>query len=76
MELTLEHFIVDGEVVGAMKRQGAEGDFRSNLHQGGSATSYKLNRKENQQQLQQPKQWDLVFVELIWYLQKRTTCGS
>ena len=33
-------------VVGAMKRQGAEGDFRSNLHQGGSATSYKLNRKE------------------------------
>jgi len=39
-------FIVGGEVVGAMKRQGAEGDFRSNLHQGGSATSYKLNRKE------------------------------
>jgi ribosomal protein S6--L-glutamate ligase len=29
-----------------MKRQGAEGDFRSNLHQGGSATSYKLSRKE------------------------------
>ena len=27
-------FIVGGEVVGAMKRQGAEGDFRSNLHQG------------------------------------------
>ncbi|MBU1666868.1 30S ribosomal protein S6--L-glutamate ligase [bacterium] len=38
--------VVDGEVVGAMKRQGAEGDFRSNLHQGGTATSYKLNRKE------------------------------
>jgi ribosomal protein S6--L-glutamate ligase len=31
-------FVVNGEVVGAMKRQGAEGDFRSNLHQGGSAT--------------------------------------
>jgi ribosomal protein S6--L-glutamate ligase len=29
-----------------MKRQGAEGDFRSNLHQGGSASAYKLNRKE------------------------------
>jgi ribosomal protein S6--L-glutamate ligase len=29
-----------------MKRQGAEGDFRSNLHQGGSATPYKLSRKE------------------------------
>ena len=39
-------FVVDGVVVGAMKRQGAEGDFRSNLHQGGSATAYKLNRKE------------------------------
>lgn len=39
-------FIVNNEVVGAMKRQGAEGDFRSNLHQGGSATSYKLSRKE------------------------------
>ena len=39
-------FVVNGEVVGAMKRQGAEGDFRSNLHQGGSASAYKLNRKE------------------------------
>lgn len=38
--------VVDGAVVGAMKRQGAEGDFRSNLHQGGSATAYKLSRKE------------------------------
>ncbi len=38
--------VVNGEVVGAMKRQGAEGDFRSNLHQGGSATAYKLTRKE------------------------------
>ncbi|MCJ7766570.1 MAG: 30S ribosomal protein S6--L-glutamate ligase [Thiovulaceae bacterium] len=38
--------VVDGEVVGAMKRQGAEGDFRSNLHQGGSATLHKISRKE------------------------------
>ena len=38
--------VVNGEVVGAMTRQGAEGDFRSNMHQGGSATAYKLNRKE------------------------------
>ncbi len=38
--------VVGGEVVGAMKRQGAEGDFRSNLHQGGSATVHKLTRKE------------------------------
>lgn len=39
-------FIVNGEVVGAMKRQGAEGDFRSNLHQGGTAVAHKLTRKE------------------------------
>ncbi|AXX92822.1 30S ribosomal protein S6--L-glutamate ligase [Malaciobacter molluscorum LMG 25693] len=39
-------FVVDGEVVGAMKRQGAEGEFRSNLHQGGTATAHKLTRKE------------------------------
>lgn len=38
--------VVGGQVVGAMKRQGAEGDFRSNLHQGGSATAHKLTRKE------------------------------
>lgn len=39
-------FVVGGEIVGAMKRQGSDGDFRSNLHQGGSAVVYKLNRKE------------------------------
>jgi ribosomal protein S6--L-glutamate ligase len=38
--------VVGGQVVGAMKRQGAEGDFRSNLHQGGNATAHKLTRKE------------------------------
>ncbi|MFQ3213899.1 MAG: ribosomal protein S6--L-glutamate ligase [Marivirga sp.] len=39
-------FIVDGEVVGAMKRQGKEGEFRSNLHRGGSANVIKLSRAE------------------------------
>lgn len=39
-------FVVNGEVVGAMKRQGKEGEFRSNLHQGGSATVVKLSRAE------------------------------
>lgn len=38
--------IVGGEIVGAMKRQGAEGDFRSNLHQGGKAVAHRLSRKE------------------------------
>jgi ribosomal protein S6--L-glutamate ligase len=39
-------FVVDGEVVGAMKRQGKEGEFRSNLHRGGSASVMKLSRIE------------------------------
>jgi len=38
--------IVDNQVVGAMKRQGKEGEFRSNLHRGGSANYVKLNIEE------------------------------
>lgn len=38
--------IVDGQVVGAMKRQGKEGEFRSNLHRGGTAEVIKLNEQE------------------------------
>jgi len=41
-------FVVNGKVVGAMKRQGAEGEFRSNLHRGGKATVIKLSRTERQ----------------------------
>ncbi len=39
-------FIVDGQIVGAMKRQGKEGEFRSNLHRGGTATVIKLTDEE------------------------------
>lgn len=39
-------FVVDGEVVGAMRRQARDGEFRSNLHRGGVATVVKLNRHE------------------------------
>ena len=39
-------FVVDGEIVGAMKRQGKEGEFRSNLHRGGSAEIIKLSIDE------------------------------
>jgi len=39
-------FVVDGEVVGAMRRQARDGEFRSNLHRGGVATVVKLNRQE------------------------------
>lgn len=38
--------VVDGHVVGAMKRQGKEGEFRSNLHRGGSAEIIELTEDE------------------------------
>jgi len=42
----LRALIVDGQVVGAMKRQGKEGEFRSNLHRGGTYEQYKLDENE------------------------------
>jgi ribosomal protein S6--L-glutamate ligase len=39
-------FVVDGVVVGAMKRQGKSGDFRSNLHRGGTADIIQLSEDE------------------------------
>jgi ribosomal protein S6--L-glutamate ligase len=42
----LRVFIVDGVVVGAMKRQGKKGEFRSNLHRGGSAEIIQLSEDE------------------------------
>ena len=42
----LRAFVVNGKVIGAMKRQGAEGEFRSNLHRGGTSAMVKLSRAE------------------------------
>jgi len=42
----LRALIVDGQVIGTMKRQGREGEFRSNLHRGGSANYIKLTEDE------------------------------
>lgn len=39
-------FVVGNKVVAAMKRQGAEGEFRSNLHRGGSAKLIRLSKDE------------------------------
>jgi ribosomal protein S6--L-glutamate ligase len=38
--------VVDGKVVAAMKRQGKEGEFRSNLHRGGSAEVIRITPEE------------------------------
>jgi ribosomal protein S6--L-glutamate ligase len=42
----LRCFVVGGKVVAAMKRQSAAGEFRSNLHRGGSADKVKLTPEE------------------------------
>lgn len=39
-------FVVGDKVVAAMKRQGAEGEFRSNLHRGGNASLIKITPEE------------------------------
>jgi ribosomal protein S6--L-glutamate ligase len=39
-------FVIDGKVAAAMKRQGAPGEFRSNLHRGGSSSLIKITPEE------------------------------
>jgi len=39
-------FVIGDKVVAAMKRQGAEGEFRSNIHRGGSASLIKITPEE------------------------------
>src|SRR5690554_1272010 len=53
-------FVVDGKVVGAMKRTAKEGEFRSNLHRGGSAELVKLTKKERDTAVQAAKELGLT----------------
>lgn len=39
-------FVVGDKVIAAMKRQGAEGEFRSNIHRGGKASVVRLTPEE------------------------------
>ncbi len=48
-------FVVDGVVIGAMKRQGKEGEFRSNLHRGGTAEVIELSEDEENAALKAAK---------------------
>ncbi|MGH8910985.1 MAG: 30S ribosomal protein S6--L-glutamate ligase [Acidimicrobiia bacterium] len=42
----LRAFVIGGKVVAAMRRQAAPGEFRSNLHRGGSAEAVRLTATE------------------------------
>jgi ribosomal protein S6--L-glutamate ligase len=53
-------FVVNGQVVGAMRRQATrEGEFRSNLHRGGVATVIKLDRHEKHAAIEAAKKMGL-----------------
>jgi len=51
----LRCFVVDGKVVGAMMRTAAEGDFRSNVHQGGSVKKVRLTKEERRASIRAAK---------------------
>ncbi len=64
-------FIVDNKVVGAMKRQGKEGEFRSNLHQGGSGEIIKLSKNEREVALRASKAMGLSIAGVDLLQSKR-----
>jgi len=53
-------FVVDGKVVGAMKRTAKEGEFRSNLHRGGTAELIKLSKAERETALRSARELGLT----------------
>ena len=55
-------FVVDGKVVGAMKRTAKEGEFRSNLHRGGTAEIVKLTRLEKETAISAAKAMGLTVA--------------
>ena len=60
-------FIVGGKIVGAMKREAPEGEFRSNIHLGGAGKAIKLTRAERQMSLGAAKAMnlDVAGVDLL-----------
>lgn len=64
-------FVVDGVVVGAMKRQGKEGEFRSNLHRGGTAEIMELSEEEENAALKAAKAMGLGVAGVDMLQSKR-----
>ena len=59
--------VVGGKVVASMKRTGAEGDFRSNLHRGGSAKVVRISKEERDTAIRASKAFklNLAGVDLL-----------
>lgn len=55
-------FVVDGKVVGAIERVAAEGEFRANLHLGGSARAVKITPQERKMAVKAAKTMGLLVA--------------
>jgi ribosomal protein S6--L-glutamate ligase len=64
-------FVVNGEVIGAMRRQARDGEFRSNLHRGGHAQVHKLTRQEKAAAIHAAKKLGLGVAGVDMLLSKR-----
>ena len=64
-------FVVNGEVIGAMRRQARDGEFRSNLHRGGIATVVKLDRYEKHAAVTAAKKMGLAVAGVDMLPSKR-----
>lgn len=51
--------VVGGKVIAAMERSGAEGDFRSNLHRGGSSRGIRISPEERSTAIRSAKRMGL-----------------
>jgi len=52
-------FVVNGKVVASMQRQAAKGEFRANIHQGGTASRIKITTEERKLAIKAAKILDL-----------------
>ena len=59
--------VIAGRVVAAMRRRAASGDFRSNLHQGGSAEPVRISAKERETAIRAARAFRLTLcgVDLL-----------
>lgn len=54
--------VIGGKVIGSIRRKAQPGEFRSNLHQGGSASAVRISRDERQTAIRAAKAMGLNFA--------------
>lgn len=55
-------FVVNGKVVASMQRQAAKGEFRANVHQGGTASVIRITSEERKLALKATKALNLAVA--------------